>query len=537
MSLAFLTNRLIPAMRRSRPSLVVFAVQAVALAVVLRREFPPIGFPLDDAWIHQVVARTFAHTGTLGFEAGKHGAAATSFGWAMLLAINYVALGWPPATYTLFVSALLYFATGQKLLRLLQADGVPEGTALVLVVMFHLSGNYTWFVVSGMEPPLFIALCVFAIDSWLHPDGPRPWRTGILLSALCLTRPEAIVLAGVLLVSKRRVGRRDAIAAMTPVVVTMIVYGGLNLLHTGTVAPLTLAGRRWLWISPHGGMSRLELANLFVLQWCDRLAEFTLGIRSGAALWVVLGLAMFGVSVAMKQRRERLRACAALALAQTLTYAALLPSSGNGGRYQPLLPPLFLLFAALGAITVAEDLSTLVQAPARRRSWTRVFALAMAVPAAACLVRWGDYEAAATRHVNRTEAGMAKIVAVLPPDARVASFDIGALGFFSSRKIWDLGGLVDPTVVPILESARMAAYLKSNRIDYVVLPMGYSEYDPTSVNFEERLGLRRAPGLTLSPISDVFTSREEWTDSCRATWNNTPSQVLFKVSWNDGGDT
>jgi hypothetical protein len=40
-----------------------------------------------------------------------------------------------------------------------------------------------------------------------------------------------------------------------------------------------------------------------------------------------------------------------------------------------------------------------------------------------------------------------------PPDALVATPDIGAIGYFSGRRVLDLGGLISPRMVPLLEAA------------------------------------------------------------------------------------
>src|SRR5262245_44722032 len=83
------------------------------------------GFPLDDAWIHQVVARTFAQTGTLGYAPGHHGAGATSYLWAALLAINLKSLHFDPVRWTLGINVVAALATGQLLFRLV-ARARPE---------------------------------------------------------------------------------------------------------------------------------------------------------------------------------------------------------------------------------------------------------------------------------------------------------------------------------------------------------------------------------------------------------------------------
>ena len=48
-----------------------------------------IGFPLDDAWIHQTYARNLAQTGQLAFVPGQPSAGSTSPAWTVLLAIGY----------------------------------------------------------------------------------------------------------------------------------------------------------------------------------------------------------------------------------------------------------------------------------------------------------------------------------------------------------------------------------------------------------------------------------------------------------------
>src|SRR5262245_6256585 len=76
---------------------------------------PGPGLPLDDAWIHQVVGRTFAETGTLGYAPGQHGAAATSYLWAVLLAINFKVFHFDPSRWALALNGASAIATGQLL--------------------------------------------------------------------------------------------------------------------------------------------------------------------------------------------------------------------------------------------------------------------------------------------------------------------------------------------------------------------------------------------------------------------------------------
>src|SRR5436190_1677519 len=49
-----------------------------------------VGFPLDDAWIHQTYARNLASTGELAFVPGQPSAGSTAPLWTALLAAGYV---------------------------------------------------------------------------------------------------------------------------------------------------------------------------------------------------------------------------------------------------------------------------------------------------------------------------------------------------------------------------------------------------------------------------------------------------------------
>jgi hypothetical protein len=60
------------------------------------------------------------------------------------------------------------------------------------------------------------------------------------------------------------------------------------------------------------------------------------------------------------------------------------------------------------------------------------------------------------------------------PDAKVAAHDIGALGYFSERYIFDMAGLVSPRVIPYLRNEpRLADELYAWGADYLVTFPGW----------------------------------------------------------------
>ena len=115
--------------------IVLAAAQLLALGIVMAGDFPPSGYPLDDAWIHQLAARNLVRTGTLGIDPAVYGSGATSLLWALVLALGE-ALHVAPVAFSSTVNGLLFLLSGQALLGLLLADGVPRSRALIMSLAF-----------------------------------------------------------------------------------------------------------------------------------------------------------------------------------------------------------------------------------------------------------------------------------------------------------------------------------------------------------------------------------------------------------------
>jgi hypothetical protein len=76
----------------------------------------------------------------------------------------------------------------------------------------------------------------------------------------------------------------------------------------------------------------------------------------------------------------------------------------------------------------------------------------------------------------------------------------------------------------------MADYLKSEGVNYVVLPLGYTTNRPDPWNFYYRLGLDRAPGLVLEPLSRNTSELMLWRRGLRTTLHSAPVQALYHVN-------
>jgi len=514
--------------RWSRISLVCLAVQLTAWAVIASADWPPTGFPLDDAWIHELAARNLVQHGVLGVNPHVYGSGATSPIWALTLSIGAL-LHITPPWFSNGLNLALLLLTGQLVLRLLVNDGQPESRALPLAVAFGCAPNYVWFALSGMEATFVAFLSVAAVTAWFSPRPRIRLLAGLAAAALSLARPEGALIVPLLIFLRRPASRAEWLSCLLVPASAVSINALLNLWLTGQLLPSTFAGRRWLWLTPMEGIGPIGRATLLVFDWLTRLGEFTLGTRSAWLIWIAVGVAALGLRTAGGRGAQALMAWTVVWFG---VYAAVLPTFGHGGRYQPLVPSLFLMFCCAGALRVAESLRILVRGD--RRFVTGALAalailLVAAGPAKALLV-WREGHSAAVRHINDTEVAMGKQLRALPSDARIASFDIGGIGYFSGRPIVEIGGLTDPRVVPFLRDGRVADYLRAEGVNYVVLPLGYTTSRPDPWNFYYRLGLDRAPRFGLEPVSRNISELMLWRRGLRTTLHSSPVQALYRVT-------
>lgn len=499
------------------------------------------GFPLDDAWIHQVVARTFATTGTLGYAQGQHGAGATSYFWALILSTNYKLVHANPVYFTFVLNTIAY-VTSLWFVGLL--FGSPRGLAkhgsfglrLWFSVLFAGFGaNYLWFAYSGMEALPFVSFSAGTVLFFSKRGSRSAVIAGSFAAALALTRPEAAPLGLLVALLHKRFGRpaRETLLFIAPWGLAMAAYVGSNLHFTGHAAPATLSGRRWLWTGENLGLPRWMHIQEFVDVWMFRLREYSLGTSSLIALYIALGLSAFGLVVLARRSDTGGRVFLLWALFHVGFYVVMMPSPGHGGRYQPLVPLLFMLGLARGTMAAAAGIYRLVLR--RNEAFRPAFALLAMLPWVALTavgVRdFSGYNQKATAHIQATEMGMGAIIDALPPSAKVASFDIGGSGFSAHRAVFDIGGLSNAKVAEQIKHGRIRDVLRDNQIDYVIVPETYERDMPYVGNFAYRLHLKDNPELILSEEAKLESPKDVWGPGIAPTWNASPLQVMYRVKY------
>jgi hypothetical protein len=174
-------------------------------------------FPLDDAWIHRVYARSFAWGHGFAYNDGVQEAGCTSPLWVVISAPAHwlePALGTGGVVWAvkLLGAALgaLSVAAVYRLGRQLCGAAWPAALAASL---FACEPALVFSALSGMEVMLVVCLWLWLVSS-IHAQR---WRlAAVLLGLLPVARPEAVLFAGLCLVVLTIQRRRKLIELFTP---------------------------------------------------------------------------------------------------------------------------------------------------------------------------------------------------------------------------------------------------------------------------------------------------------------------------------
>ena len=447
------------------------------------------GFPLDDAWIYQTFARTWAFSGTWGPRPGQPAAGATAPLWVVPLAVMHrlVPHGGVVGAWVLGVALL----AGMALLVWKEARraGLNPAAAAALAGLFLTEWHLVWASLSGMETLAF-AFLAWRTLRCLDRDRPAWARLGWSIGAGVWLRPEAVLL---LLPWAWRVGwlprRRERIRAMLytafPLLVLLVLYVAVQLLLTGRPWPNTAQAK----VVEYAALQ----ARPFPLRWAWMALPPLVGPSLLLLPWVGMAL----------RRHRRAWGDLLWVLALVTVYAWRLPAAYQHGRYVMPVIPALLWWGGLGFLQWRPGTTS------PKWSW-RVLTFWRWLAALWVLGFWALGLRAFARDVAFIESTLvdtARWVAVhLPPEKPVAVHDIGAMGYFAPQPLVDLAGLVNPEVVPFMRDVEgLSAYLRQKRVEYLVVFEGW--YDARLTSCATPLHRARPRGYPPEETPDLVVYR------------------------------
>jgi len=556
---AFTLSDLLFRLERDKRSYAACTV-AICLAIGATAIIFPVlknqGFPLDDSWIYQVIGRNVARFGKPGFVPGVATGGSSSTIWPWIIAINYrVFPSLSPVVYLLSLNILFSCVIAFVLFSMAVRDRLSSLEIAALAALPAITGNFAWFLSIGMEHLMFIATAFLAAYCWCStisdPSAARPILAGTFLGLSIATRPEALVFLPIFL----GVGwwlvksRRDVISFLVPCLAFITLAALNNLWTSHSLMPVTASGRRWLVIGDlHAGA--FELAFRLMGLWALQIVNFFIGLEfaKGSIVYKLLVIITGAVLLTGLFRLLRKRAwytlfLLLLAAVNFLVYCVIMPAPGQGMRYQAMMVVFIFPLIALGGLEFIEQLAARLNPLSR---YLKLFNAGMVslvfILALSSLYSWSEIADLGIRHINGTQIRMAKwLNENLPPSTRVASYDIGGIGFFGNIQLVDLGGLTDPKFIPYLYSGRSAEFLKDQKVDWVVISAG--ETMRTAVmqsaskssycdGMTERLKLCDSAEMHKTYVMSFLTPSDVWERGFRATLHADQAQVLYKITWN-----
>lgn len=414
------------------------------------------GFSLDDSWIHAVFARNIATGHGFSFNPDEPVAGSTGPLYSAILAALYWTTSnmvWSAKGIGILCHAASALLIYRAALRLAPREDLA---ALLAGTLVALSPSLVWASVSGMEISLYLLFVCLGIHEYV---SGRTIRASAVWAAGVWARPD-----GLFLVALSLIGPISQLWRKLRVIVPILVlYVAFNVAIGHEAFPQTVGTkahfgihlasrtlnllREWgtIWGLPYRPWDQLEHPAVLLLL-------MLLGATLTARQRPLLALYLIGLPIAFSLFRE---------------------NSSSHKRYILYVIPFGILLATQGAIWLGRRLSP--KAP-------RPIVAALAV---ACLVWQLVYlDRKATNHgwnvqnINGMQVVLGQIVGrVTEPGATVGASDIGAIGYFSHRRIVDLMGLVNAQR-PLPEN------LSLYRPDVIIVDMEwfapYAHRDPAS---------------------------------------------------------
>jgi arabinofuranosyltransferase len=417
-----------------------------------------VGFPLDDAWIHQTYARNFALQGEWSFIPGQISAGSTSPLWSALLAPGFW-LRVSPYLWTFGLGWLLLMGLAVVSARTFhwlapQRAHLSWLAALLFLFEWHL----VWAAGSGMETLLFSIVVLLAL-SWLGKGGVSWLGFGALVGLSAWVRPDGITLIGpacMVIVLQKKAWRhkaRDGLSLALGFILLFAPYLAFNRILAGAWWPNTFFAKQAEYAVMRQQAILLRFLNQAVLPLI------------GVGIVLLPGF-IYRLRLAVKRKEWALLAGAIWFLGYLSLYAWRLPVTYQHGRYVIPAMPVYLLWSFAGTL----DWIDLQASKMIRRVVGRVWALTIVM---VLLGFWFLGARSYAMDVGFIETQMVDTARWVsqntPANSLVAIHDIGAMGYYGNRNLVDLAGLVSPEVIPFIrDEARLAQYLDQKKVDYLV---------------------------------------------------------------------
>lgn len=443
-----------------------YLLVGVAIVVVLvsvahlwyaHKQNGEFGFTLDDPWIHLTFAKNLAHYGSFSYYKDEMPTAgSTSPLYTILLAFGFkITQNEMVLSYILGITFLILSATYLFKLALLDAEK-EQWLGIAAVAVLVLEPHLHWIALSGMETTLFIFLLLAALYYYRKPNR---YLLGISLGLMLWARPEAVILLTAIgfdyayrhfrqpttphkkdrvVADTVTLPRKDVLISLAIFLPFAVGYVILNESLSGSVFPNTYAAKITYYAS--GSTSFLS----------DCWRYFSSGAFRFLVPFFIFSFILL-VNNLLRRKEDTNLIYFLWIVGLLCAYWIDLPYLYQNGRYLMPAIPLFILVSIKGMRQIFLLVGTMLQTKMYRvvaNVLTFVLLGGILIRfAVACYENARVYAEDCAYITERQVKAARWLKEHTPPNAVVATHDIGAIGFYSDRRVVDMVGLISPEMV------------------------------------------------------------------------------------------
>lgn len=404
----------------------------------------------DDTFIYLQVAKNVVNGDGVAFNAGEPTYVVTSPLWMLIVAAGgklgidlYIAA----KAIDLFIasmSIILFFFLAFEMIRELIV-------ALLATLAFSMNIWFVRWAGTGMETSLSVFLVIAA---FLYTMRNEYLLAATFAAFLTLVRPEAVWLIGLIMLdiyinsNDKRRGIRAmmmSISAFAVIILPWLIYAAMTF---GSVVPNTVTAKSGFGFDI--GDSVTEIGNIIrIVGASDGVAAITL---LGSAVLLVAQFRKNGIPFPVDEEKFYVYRQSVIGIGWILLipfqYGAMHVQAVS--RYLLLITPLIIIFAFAFLFRVV------LKSKFNRFAYGAVVILAALIITQSQIV----YRTVVHPGIETFQVGMeTSLVAIgkwlkvnTRPEENVLVWDIGAIGYYSDRKVCDAAGLATPEMIPYVKA-------------------------------------------------------------------------------------
>lgn len=432
------------------------------------------GFPLDDPWIHLTFAKNLAEYGSFSyFKNEMSTAGSTSPIYTMILAVGFlITKNEMVLSYALGI--IFFVLAGIWFYRLSSFEFAKENMfAIACTAIFIIDKWMNFIADSGMETTMFIFLLLITAYSYKKRQSAA---TAVFAGLLIWTRPDATAFLGALVLdylwcvylSKKDKSivlftKSELIKMGGIFAVIILAYFGMNLKLSGSILPNTYNAK----LTYYAPEFRSRSAFLQGEVW----DYFTSGAYGLVMFGFIISTLKFLFDTAKKKYNPNFLYIV-FAFALVFIYWYKLPYAHRFGRYlMPIIP--FMIIVSMGGFReLAKLTASYFKSKQLGNGLNFILILLVLVLSVPNYLDNKTAYATECKYINDRQVVAAKWIRDNTKETDIiGTHDVGAIAFYSQRKIVDVAGLVTPELINKLHDKNyveyMREYLKKNNVAYL----------------------------------------------------------------------